>query len=352
MSAPRIALGIALLVGSGCILDFDRAIPCDTDENCPGAMVCDPGAGRCVSGDGDGGEDADADADAASDVVVRPDVDAADGSGADADADADVATDGSADTGDGSGGDVGPDVAPDAPADVDTDAPADVPTDIADASDAATDGSGGCVPTAELCDGFDNDCNDLIDDGIDCTAPCGPGTTVLSGPSGSFCVDLFEASRRDATTTSAGSDDSIAVSRAGVVPWGFATYAQAEAACAAASKRLCTPQEWELACGGAEAWGYPYNRSIYDVDACNGINVTPRDAAAPTASFAACTNATTGTFDMSGNLAEWASDSRTHGGDFNDPQAQLRCNGVNGDINPAVSEPAVGFRCCADLPAE
>ncbi len=46
------------------------------------------------------------------------------------------------------------------------------------------DGGTACIPTPEVCDGEDNDCNDLIDDGID----CGGGSCTL-GQIGDSCTD-------------------------------------------------------------------------------------------------------------------------------------------------------------------
>lgn len=327
--------GWTLFVGA-CSLNFNEAIPCDDDSQCPGDLSCDRSLGRCASGDAslpDVEEDA-------SDTVERPDItadivdvsdvqDTADGSG-------DAADTSTPDT------DAVSDTEPGDTTDTETDSSTDV-----DAGDTEADT---CVPLAEICDGLDNDCDGTADNGIDCTGPCGPGTTVLTGTSGSFCIDLYEASRRDATEVSAGADNSIAVSRPGVLPWGFVPYATAEAACVAAGKRLCTPDEWQFACAGPDAWAYPYNRSIYAGTTCNGLNVAPRDAAVVTGQFSLCTNPATGTFDMSGNLSEWASDQGAHGGDFSDGQSFLRCNGVNRDISIEVAEPGVGFRCCADAP--
>ncbi len=53
------------------------------------------------------------------------------------------------------------------------------------------------------------------------------------------CVDIHVASRRDATTTSPGRDNSFALSRAEVVPWTNITYEDAALACGRAGKFLC-----------------------------------------------------------------------------------------------------------------
>ena len=50
----------------------------------------------------------------------------------------------------------------------------------------------------------------------------------------SFCIDTYEASRPDATADSAGTDESLATSRVGVLPWQVADNQTARAACLAA----------------------------------------------------------------------------------------------------------------------
>ena len=49
----------------------------------------------------------------------------------------------------------------------------------------------------------------------------------------------------------------LAVSKPGVIPQGYMSGAQAAAACAAANKRLCTAEEWELACRGQRGSKFP-----------------------------------------------------------------------------------------------
>jgi len=185
---------------------------------------------------------------------------------------------------------------------------------------------------------------------------------------GAFCIDVYEASRPDATAQSAGSDSSMAVSQPGVIPWhsGNLSVAQAIAACTAAGKRLCTGQEWEAACAGTDEQVYVYGNE-YDLTTCNGVENwcdpecgiyqwchmdCPIDnTITPTGSFSGCTNEF-GIFDMSGNTWEAVSDTdgadHFRGGahDCGDPALAHRCDydGVAAGPFPATR----GFRCCAD----
>lgn len=163
-----------------------------------------------------------------------------------------------------------------------------------------------------------------------------------------FCVDRYEASRPDATESSAGVDESRARSVAGVIPWQVADNATAAAACEAAGKRLCDPQEWRVACRGPQDTVYSYGNS-YEPDTCNGIDAFGRSNfhLAPTGSFPDCTNGW-GLFDINGNLWEHVadgSDQTVRGGAYNcsDSASLHRCDYVPGSWAPS----ARGFRCCS-----
>lgn len=230
--------------------------------------------------------------------------------------------------------------------------------------------SGECVWECEA----DDDCGSL---GFSCedhacvfeceagTRSCPDGMTDICGQ---FCMDVYEASRPDATAEAQGSEGGAARSVAGVLPW-YDTDAQemnpkvAAAACEAAGKRLCSPQEWEAVCQGLDLLVYTYGDD-YEASTCNGIDAwcdceeepyagcyddcggSPQ--VTPTGSFPDCAN-DFGVYDLNGNVWEAVvtSDGYDHfrGGAYNcaDSAANHACT-YDATWNPS----AKGFRCCAD----
>ena len=219
----------------------------------------------------------------------------------------------------------------------------------------------------EDCDGVGFACVDHV-----CQFDCSGGAELtcpgdMAAVCGSFCMDLYEASRPDATSTSGGTDTSVALSRADVMPWYTETLTplDAEAACAAAGKRLCQPREWEVVCSDVDQTAYVYG-DTYDPEVCNAIDTHCDPACGvypdcywdcesdytvlPTASFAGCVNRF-GVYDLSGNVWEavQGEDGADHfrGGAFNcgDPALAHTCayDGVAAGPFPS----ARGFRCCA-----
>lgn len=330
------ALLVLCLSLAGCAIDFGASVPCAADSDCPVEQRCDLAFQRCVDGesrveerDAGAGEDASEDVGEPNDVAVDApsvDVDDADGEGADADADD------------------APDV-PDSQDGTSMDAQSDADADIAP-SDTTVEDADGCTPSTEVCDGADNDCDGAVDEDGVCEG-CGPhAVEVVRDGAAPYCIDVYEASRPDATATSAGVDSSRAVSQPGVLPWSSVTFEQASAACEASGRRLCTATEWVDACQGPSAAFYPYGNG-YDGLACNGANTPPLRDAAPSGALERCVSAD-GTFDQSGNLSEWVSDLSVRGGAFEDSQLNLQCRSRR--IPAASSGPSAttGFRCCAD----
>lgn len=319
-----LALGI-----SGCSLDFFSAVPCTNDDECPTDYVCDTVIARCTT-DNSAAVDDTGNEDDSDNEDTRPvrDIAEDDTDDSDVDQDADVADSDAGDAED----------AVDGQSDADDTSPADGSSDPADA----------CVPSAEVCDGLDNDCDGVSDNGLTC-AGCGDEMVQITPASGTpFCIDRWEASRPDATDSAEGVDESRATSRPGVLPWRFVPYTTAEAACTAAGKRICEAAEWQRACGGPEVWSYPYNARIYAGQTCNGLNTPPLSSPATTGFFVGCVSPD-GVLDMSGNVSEWTTNRFPSGGAYDDVSQNLRCQSENRAVNPAVSEPQAGFRCCRSL---
>jgi hypothetical protein len=203
-----------------------------------------------------------------------------------------------------------------------------------------------CTPTgAELCDELDNDCDGVTDEGVLC---CPEEMVPVTTTAGGYCIDRWEASRPDATATEFGVDPSYATSRPGVLPWPWTpthvTLADAQAACAAAGKRLCNAAEWVGACRGPDDTEYCYGDD-YQATTCNGIDTFGPGGFhyMPTASFPECTNEY-GVIDINGNAWEMGDDGLVRGGAYNCIDS-VRLHRCSFSIDPARVV-AIGFRCC------
>jgi formylglycine-generating enzyme required for sulfatase activity len=276
----------------------------------------------------------------------------------------------------------------------------------ADARDAGPDVPDGDAPASDAPLGSDGSpleaAADLVPDapvaGDAEPAPCPPEMALV----GSVCIDRYEASRQDATGTSAGHDDSVAWSQRGVLPWyvnpmSTEAFEKFQAACAASGKRLCEPGEWLEACQGPAQNTYVFG-DTWDPEICNSVDTycqeccdilglaicptgencgysssltssyTPETCfltadygldtchvcfhVMPTGSFPKCTSGN-GLYDVNGNVWEvvpvpTSEDSRGYqvrGGAFNcgSPSARFACT-----FNAGWTDLYAGFRCCKD----
>lgn len=128
-----------------------------------------------------------------------------------------------------------------------------------------------------------------------------------------------------------------AVSQPGVIPQGYMSYYMAKRACAAAGKRLCSDDEWQLACEGQGKTKFPYGpdyvagrcnvfREFHPADVLhlgassghrdprlnlvleNGNDPGLRDTGATKSCVSEWSGG--GIYDMVGNLDEWVEDPR------------------------------------------
>jgi hypothetical protein len=213
------------------------------------------------------------------------------------------------------------------------------------------------APSAEVCNGLDDDCNGLTDDAIE-------DDMVMVDIGGvKFEMDRYEASRPDATASWAGVVEDRRCVNPNVIPWTYAPFAEAKAACEATGARLCTADEMVAACRGAELNVYPYGMS-YEPDTCNGLDFGALgvDALLGTASPSILSCATTlGIHDLSGNAAEWTSTQTgvtpnslpiyiAKGGSYKTPALGLSCGFDLSRFASNAILPELGFRCCHDAP--
>jgi serine/threonine protein kinase len=148
---------------------------------------------------------------------------------------------------------------------------------------------------------------------------CPAGMVPVSGRA-PFCVDQHEQPG------------------AGQRPQTDLTLAQAEAACKARGARLCSEAEWEQACRGRDRASYPYGHDVR-LPICN----VKGGALLPAGSKERCVSPA-GTFDMSGNAAEWVAGGGVRGGSAAG-ESDGRCS-VRLRPPPAGRGPFLGYRCC------
>ncbi len=170
-----------------------------------------------------------------------------------------------------------------------------------------------------------------------------------------------------------------AVAAAGLVPQGYVGGDEAEDACLAAGKRLCTSEEWLAACRGPELRTFPYGANHVD-GACNDVYAgghpvvdlfgtsegvwdaehmnDPRinqqaGTVAASGRFAECVTPE-GVFDLHGNLHEWVADvaGTFRGGFFADAALNgAGCLYATTAHDRTYHDYSTGLRCCRDAVA-
>jgi len=172
------------------------------------------------------------------------------------------------------------------------------------------------------------------------------------------CVDRYEYPNRE------GEKPVVAVN-----------WEQAGELCAAEGKRLCTSDEWTLACEGSEGRPYPYG-TARDSEACNidkpyimpdneafanpdtrEEEIARVDQREPSGARARCVSSF-GVHDMTGNVDEWV---HNEGGSDNVKPfnsglkggwwgpVRNRCRPMTLDHNKWHKGYQIGFRCCSDV---
>jgi sulfatase modifying factor 1 len=210
--------------------------------------------------------------------------------------------------------------------------------------------------------------------------PCPEEMAAVSVEQRQVCVDEYEAAidGHDYARSLDGTDAGTlrAKPARGFKPQVNISEVQAERACEAASKRLCTESEWRAACQGPAHLIYPYGNQ-YVAGACNTGRSSPVEAvlgtvggrlddprlaeaaggSEPGGAFPKCISAY-GVFDLHGNVAEWVSDSSR----ADDPRFGTFLGGFFAEASEngegclykttahfkEYHDYSIGFRCCKE----
>lgn len=166
---------------------------------------------------------------------------------------------------------------------------------------------------------------------------------------GDLEIFAYEASRVDATADAAGFDESGGLcSRPGVLPWTGLTWPDANRVCMAHGFRLCSNDEWQAACQGADRmWSFPY-AAAHEAARCND-HVSGSGAVEPTGARENC-RTPEGIYDMSGNVWELTVDGAKRGASWKLNAVMFhidaaRCDNFY-DLNEGFADDDLGFRCC------
>jgi hypothetical protein len=161
---------------------------------------------------------------------------------------------------------------------------------------------------------------------------CPEGMEYVKVGANRYCVDRYEWPNRK-----------------GAVPLSYISKYGASDSCYSVGKRLCSAEEWMLACMGPYSWKYPYGQN-YEGNACSTQDTSVRVSG----SKPEC-RSFFGIYDMSGGLAEWtdtrAAENRQFyyvKGGFWESGSQSGCYEKRYSYYPQNRHNPVGFRCCQD----
>jgi hypothetical protein len=143
------------------------------------------------------------------------------------------------------------------------------------------------------------------------------------------------------------------------LPMNHVSYQRAKEICAESGKRLCTAEEWTLACEGDAMQPYPYGHSR-DPSACNADKVDLVDATgklkdmrSPAGAHPHC-KSPYGVLDLSGNLEEHVAASGGQSGlkgAYWQP-GRNHCRAMELAHDHHYSGTETGFRCCDDASSD
>ncbi len=162
---------------------------------------------------------------------------------------------------------------------------------------------------------------------------CPKGMEYIKVAESRFCIDRYEWPNRKKEK-----------------PLAYISVYHAMDSCFTRGKRLCTSDEWSLACGGIHSWKYPYGER-YEPKAC----ITKNKTVSPVGSKPEC-RGYFGIYDMAGNLAEWTSTRSNKNKEFHNVMGGFWESGPQGSCfeprysyYPRNRHNPVGFRCCKDV---
>jgi thiol-disulfide isomerase/thioredoxin len=176
---------------------------------------------------------------------------------------------------------------------------------------------------------------------------------TFEGLRGPFAIDAFEASFADGVLRSV----------PGVEPARGVTWSEADAACRSAGKRLCTEDEWLVACTGGIpkdadgdgllseetlARAHPYGAD-FDPTKCASARTRNDPAPLRTGDHPGCATPE-GVYDLEGGVKEWVGltpdRAGLKGGSYFSGDS-ARCAYFKDGEAPDAADRANGFRCCA-----